>query len=457
MKSETRIDEIKKITDRDDLFMMKEIMWQGGLEKMRVHKIPLEYLLYNKYNGRILSRTKSLEAQGKELNPENEDDKKIIQDLLWYSKEQKNKKTLEDIRKNGQIEVGVITRDGIIIDGNRRAMLLNRVDGQTHFKAVVLPVALAEDLIEIKKLETSIQMGEDAKLGYNPIEKYLTTAELVKQGVELIDIAQWMGETETTIKEYNNIMVIMDEYLDYLDYNDIYTQLDGREDHFINLSKWINNFKGLDSARAFNGYGNDDVDDLKTVCFDYIRATFEGKNFRKIAKGNKENHFFGNKDVWSDFTESHFKSMRPINDLEEPINTDTNDLKATLDDRDTRFRNDANSLLQNNFDEAENKLRFKKHKDEPLKLVKSAERALETINPHSGAFKESEAGDKLNELRDKIDGMLKDTPMVTLQYIMKLLEDFSNLEVEKDDRNDISRELTVIQKRAFDLSKNFKR
>ena len=116
-------------------------------------------------------------------------------------------------------------------------MLLNRVDGQTHFKAVVLPVALAEDLIEIKKLETSIQMGEDAKLGYNPIEKYLTTAELVKQGVELIDIAQWMGETETTIKEYNNIMVIMDEYLDYLDYNDIYTQLDGREDHFINLSK----------------------------------------------------------------------------------------------------------------------------------------------------------------------------------------------------------------------------
>ncbi len=37
-------------------------------------------------------------------------------------------------------------------------------------------------------------------------------------------------------------METMEDYLDYLEYNGIYTQLDGREDQFISLTKWLNNF-----------------------------------------------------------------------------------------------------------------------------------------------------------------------------------------------------------------------
>ncbi|MBK9767467.1 MAG: hypothetical protein IPP63_10825 [Chloracidobacterium sp.] len=141
---------------------------------MSVFEIPLEYLVYNKFNGRILSRTKTLEKQGRNVNPETKEGKFVIEELLWRSKVSKNEITKKDISIKGQLKIGIVTRDGIVIDGNRRLMLLNKLQPKYRFfKAVVLPVALEDDPIEVEKLETTYQMGEDEKQGYNPIEKYL--------------------------------------------------------------------------------------------------------------------------------------------------------------------------------------------------------------------------------------------------------------------------------------------
>lgn len=87
---------------------------------MNVYEIPLEYLIYNKYNGRILSRTKTLEKQGRNIYPETEDGQKVIEDLLWKSKITRNGITKKDIYDKGQLKIGIVTKDGIVIDGNRR-------------------------------------------------------------------------------------------------------------------------------------------------------------------------------------------------------------------------------------------------------------------------------------------------------------------------------------------------
>ena len=65
MNKETRIQKIQAIIDRDksNPFGKIEIPWEDSLITKEVYKIPLEYLVYNKYNGRILSRTQSLEKQ----------------------------------------------------------------------------------------------------------------------------------------------------------------------------------------------------------------------------------------------------------------------------------------------------------------------------------------------------------------------------------------------------------
>lgn len=312
MNKATRIQKIAEILQTEPLGH-QEIVWQDNLQSMPVYKIPLNVLVYNKYNGRILSRSKSIEQQYGEnsIDVETDQGKQIVEKLLWDSKPDRNKKTKKDIAEYGQKKVGIITRDGIIIDGNRRAMLLNKINTYDYFKAIILPIALDENPIEIEKLETSYQMGEDEKLGYNPVEKYLKSKQLFLKLKEDNDdsesvekIAKWMGETETTIKEYLAVMDTMDDYLDYLDYNGIYTQLDDREDHFISLTKWLTVFYGEGSARGFDGYTNNDVDDLKSIAYDYIRVKYEGKQFRLIAAGLKANHFFGNREIWVSFKDA---------------------------------------------------------------------------------------------------------------------------------------------------------
>src|SRR6185295_2229953 len=128
MNKETRIQKISQIIERDKAtpYGKQDILWRNKLESMSAYEIPLECLIYNKYNGRILSRTKTLESQGHIIDVENEDGKKTTENLLWKSKENRNEFTQKDIETQGQLKVGIITKDGIIIDGNRRVMLLNR-------------------------------------------------------------------------------------------------------------------------------------------------------------------------------------------------------------------------------------------------------------------------------------------------------------------------------------------
>ena len=142
----------------------------------------MEALIYNQYNGRIGSIVKSFERQSHPLNPEDPNDAMIIEEFLWDSKRDANKNTLLSLRRTGQIKFGIVTADGVIIDGNRRASLMANIirdpkssqeekDRCKYFKAVILPEdASKKDTLQ---LETSFQMGEDEKVDYNPIEKYL--------------------------------------------------------------------------------------------------------------------------------------------------------------------------------------------------------------------------------------------------------------------------------------------
>lgn len=459
MNKETRIDkisEIVEIANREESKLLKwEIPWEGSLQRMSVYNVPLKYLIYNKYNGRILSRTKSLESQGKELKPEDEGDKEIIEDLLWESNVDRNKKTRELIKEYGQEKVGIITKDGIIIDGNRRAMLLGKLERE-YFKTVILPVTSGENPLEIEKLETSYQMGEDEKLRYNPTEKYIKAKKLQQQGVPIKEIAKWMGEPDSVVKEYLEVIKTMDNYLDYLEYSGVYTQLDGREDQFINLTKWLNNFYEKGSGKAFEGYKNSDVDDLKAIAFDYIRVKCEGKQFRYLAYGRKEKHFFGDKDLWESFKDTHFSNIDPIRDEEEPINFDSPNLTATLNNRDKEFEKAAGNLLIENMDEHKQKLYNQQHRDKPGKLIDQSIDAVRVAKSNKN-IREPDVLDKVGKLNEMTANILKaESPRRLLGQILSLLHsvDVSGGASEKDELLQYTSE---IQKKTYKLEKAIKR
>ena len=454
MNQQTRIIKIEEILQSEPLGT-QEIMWQDSLQSMPVHKVPLNCLIYNKYNGRILSRTKSLEAQGRVLDAESEDDKVVIEKLLWDSKIDRNKRTMDDLARDGQKHVGIITKDGIIIDGNRRVMLLNKIERFDYFKAIVLPITSEENPVEIEKLETSYQMGEDAKLGYNPVEKYLKAKNLKQKDIDVNRIADWMGESPSSIKDYLEIMETMEEYLDYFGYHGIFTQLDGREDQFINLNKWIRAFYGAGSTKAFDGYKDGDVDDLKTIAFDYIRVRFEGKRFRSLGEGLREKHFFGNREIWESFRDTHFENIPPIHKEEESIDFDSSNIQATLNERDDKFRERALDLLDDNLSEHLQKIYNQRHKNEPEKLMAKSIDAVNVAKTNRNIEKPGVL-DKVEQLNAMTTDILrKKSPRRLLERILQLLSSVV-VEEDADEQEQLLQHAKDIGKKAYQLEKQIK-
>jgi len=462
MNKETRIKKIQEVIDRNEEnkdLLKQEIMWEDQLESKAVYKIPLEYLVYNKFNGRILSRTKSLEKQKHSIDVETVEGKEKIEQLLWESKEDRNKKTLSSISKFGQQRVGIITKDGIIIDGNRRAMLLNRIPEYDYFKAIILPVTLEENPIEIEKLETTYQMGEDEKLGYNPVEKYLKAKTILDKLKPTIGedeaikrISDWMGEKTSKVREYLSVMGTMDEYLQTLEYDGIYTQLDGREDQFITLTTWINNYYDSNSRKVGWAYSNLDVDELKSIAFDYIRVRYEGKEFRLLAHGLKENHFFGSRDIWSSFNEEHFDSINEIEEIE--INFDSPNLKHHLDDRDSKFKEIVKNPFQENVRKHNQKLQYNRAADKPGKGVQNSIDSFDSINKGHKNFSDPEVQDLVEKLGSKVfDSLNRSSPTRVLSHIVSLLENIDVSNIPDDEIEDAQKKVKKIQNLGYYLFK----
>ena len=342
-------------------------------------------------------------------------------------------------------------------------MFLNRIVNEPrglapekfkYFEAVILPVNLADAPDEIRRLETTYQMGEDKKLDYNPIEKYLKAQELKNNNVSKEDIAAWMGETKSEVDKYLNTMKTMDDYLDYLEYNGLYTQLDGREDWFLSLTKWIENFRGKESTKPFNGYKDDDVDDLEVICYDYIRAKHggDGKRFRKIAEGLQNKHIFGNETLWEKFKNLHFEKIKPIQDSEINIDYDEKDLKSHLDSRDNDFTNKSNKDLKENLNDRISELSNIQKHTEPEKLINKANSALEVVNVKADSFSKPDTQKKLMEVADKTISLLcaNDVSLV-LDKSLQLLKSVDISDLTPDEKKlDLIRQ---IEKQSFDIKK----
>lgn len=389
MNQKERIKQLNSLQASKTPYKMDDIIYRGEKKLMPVFEIPIEFLVYNKYNGRVLSMVKSYERQFHPLNVENKADKKTIEKFLWESKVVRNKLTMEDLKEYGQKRIGIVTKDGIIIDGNRRASILNRIaqeenSGPMYFKAIILDDTLDDNPREIMRLETTYQIGEDDKLDYNPIEKYLKCKDLTEIGFETAEIAKMMGETESKINEWLAIMRLMDDYLNNLGYHGIYTRLEKLEGQFVDLNRYLKRYENgthyVDWA-----YKESDISDLKAICFDYMRARYEGKEFRAIAALSKKESFFCKQKVWEKFRDEHFKTLDPINNKEATIDelrekNPQENLSTILKVRDEDWKSNAASVLTKNLNKSQRRLEDFNEESAPLILLRRAKDTLHSIN-----------------------------------------------------------------------------
>lgn len=305
-----------------------------------VHEVPLEFLKFNPYNDRIASYIKSYEFKNKDkvIDWFSEEGQNLISDFLWDSDVINNKKTQEDIKKNKQHIFAIIDKDGLVIDGNRRLCILKKICSEidhsssylsffNKLKAIILDDSFSQT--EIMRLETAIQMGQDEKLDYQAIEKYLKVNKLLKNGFKENEIASLMKKKVKDIENYKKIFTLMENYLNYIDAPNQFELIKTFEDHFINLNLTLEAMKEGRYKTDWK-YDANDIYDFQMVGFYFIRSGYEGKKFRKLLgtpnskkKGIFKKSLFGNEKTWNEF----YQVIKTINDKAEKDINQRNDIK----------------------------------------------------------------------------------------------------------------------------------
>lgn len=441
----------------------------GPLKVFPVYDIPLKYLAFNKNNGRIASMVQTLEARGLIIDSYTDKGEKILDSLLYDSKKDRNNATKVSLKDDGQREVGIITRDGLVIDGNRRSMLLKRnfkeCDGIETFKAIVFEEITSDDTDQIENYETQYQLGSDAKVDYDPIDIYIKIKRMYElytsspNDVESNIFASELGlgtpqknkkfdpdevdvksrdkifnkfrgyktiKTKKDITFFLEVMSTMEQYLDDIGHSKNYIFLNGREEQFRGLTRWLKQYKDCESKKIFDGCTNMDIEQLRLACYDYIRIKTTNDDFRKIG-GAKDasGHIVGVEKAWTYFINA-WRTIKQTNKIDTQINIDTDDydeLTKNIDSSEKEFNGNLKTLLIDNLNDAFDLVRDELRSGLPKKLIEQAEQKIESININKDEFKSPEVQEKLLNLVSNIEEkVIKRSALGTLNSIIFKLE-----------------------------------
>lgn len=395
MKKEDRIQLISGIT-QNQVFSNgqqgRRLRYQGESKDFKVFEIPLEALIYNVENGRISSFVKSFQRQHGVLDPEKPEGFARIAKFLYDSAPEQNKRTREDIAKCGQMEPGIITADGVIVDGNRRVSLMWAIINDDNisadikakcekFRTVVLPEnATKKDII---RLETTYQLGTDEKVGYNPIEKYLHARDMQELGFSVAEIEEYMNENSAKVQELLEVVELIDQYLTNCNCDGIYTRLPkGFEDDLLKLNGAVKKVRRGAISWIPNNRLTKVENDLKSVCFDYIRLnmkTDDGFDFRLILQTSGGN-FLQNEDVWNNFVEGWQNATDDVEEqsIDELVDEakEAGDLDRLLNKRDNEWRDQVKEPMKDAFKNAKDIIENRREKEKPNALLRKAINAL---------------------------------------------------------------------------------
>jgi len=119
-----------------------------------------------------------------------------------------------DLAEREQLFPLVLTKDGYIIDGNRRTAALRDKD-EEQLEAVVLPDDA--DVVDLYETELELQMARETKADYSWIDEALH----VRYGIDELDepiekIAKRMRMSKDDVNELLGRIELVDQYLDWL-------------------------------------------------------------------------------------------------------------------------------------------------------------------------------------------------------------------------------------------------
>ena len=229
--------------------------------------VPVELLRFRKDNGRIASDVLDHEYTYGPLDESDDDTQAILRKFLAAKDPEKTEILKKNILHGGQREPAIITRDGFLINGNRRKMVFEILrsefpdDPKFQFMNVVILPGQGEEggpptLLEIEKLENRYQLQSEGKSEYYGFDRALSIRRKIELGLSLeeqISDDPRFARSSKSEKE-KAIRDIKKNYLDPLDCVDRYLRQFNREHQYHTVSSGAGDKEGR--WQAFIDYSN---------------------------------------------------------------------------------------------------------------------------------------------------------------------------------------------------------
>ncbi|MFF5082157.1 ParB N-terminal domain-containing protein [Actinoplanes sp. NPDC000266] len=173
--------------DKSGLLETLSIEYRDRPLPLPVIQMPINLLTYNPNTHRIRAQ-RALDPErdrALEVDPYGQTAQKYLHDLLMGSPTDPGKTDpsfdalKEDLREHGQNDPGIITRSGVLINGNTRRAALKEL-GSENIRVAVLPKDAGLD--DIQGIELALQLRKDHRRDYSFMNLLLAIDERVASG-----------------------------------------------------------------------------------------------------------------------------------------------------------------------------------------------------------------------------------------------------------------------------------
>ena len=389
------IEELK--LNKEDVVSTKKLSIRGEKKVFDVYRIPLEYLKYNKKNGRIATYISQFIDEGHDFSKDINEFNNIIEKFIEESNPDALRKTKQNIKILSQTEPAVVLSNGIIIDGNRRFTSLRQLSREgagaefNYLEAVILDSEKYNDK-DIKRLELNLQHGVESRVDYNPIDRLVDIyRDLIENG-GVFTPEEYRGETQKTLKEVKKDMEISQLLIDYLD--------------FINRPKkfYIARRQQVDGPlrEIYNILKSDKIDqeyktDIKEYLFTNIMA-LSGDTTRRIRE-------------LKTFFEDRRLSIELREEVEEDeILDDITDYFNELDDKsDTvELSSELVEKIKSTTEEFVERKKYKNARNQPLELLNKVFKTLNEIDTEALARLNQDSKKEFKDLLGKVEQLVNE-------------------------------------------------
>lgn len=163
------------------------IEWRGSSMHLPVISMPVEILYYNPATHRIRAQRSIDSSRDQDLDndPYGDLGQAYLHQLLKgdptnpESVDPAFEALKEDLKVHGQSDPGIITRSGVLVNGNTRRAALSELR-QEHIRVGVLPPDASLD--DLRSIELALQLRKDHKRDYSFMNFLLAIEERILQG-----------------------------------------------------------------------------------------------------------------------------------------------------------------------------------------------------------------------------------------------------------------------------------